>query len=189
VADLAHHTASGMAQVMTDAVRGGAWVLGLCGGYQMLGEDLEDKAGSEGGPERWRGLGLLPVRTIFEPAKLARESAYHSLWPLAGRPLMGYEIHHGRSEATRDALPLVRGGGAEVGCRRGRAVGCYLHGLLADDEWRAAFLNVVREDRGRPRQPVRRAEPLDVRIDRWAQHVRRSLRGDAWARILRAATA
>ncbi len=189
VADLAHHTATGIAQVIDDAVRAGAWVLGLCGGYQMLGDDLEDKARSEGGPERWRGLGLLPVRTIFEPAKLTRESAYQSLWPLAGRPLTGYEIHHGRSEATRDALPLVLDGGAEVGCRRGRAIGCYLHGLLADDEWRAAFLNVVREDRGRPRQPVRRAEPLDVRIDRWAQHLRRSLRDDAWPRILRAATA
>ena len=189
VADLTHHTTSGLSQVIVDAARDGAWVLGLCGGYQMLGEDLEDRARTEGGPPCWRGLGLLPVRTIFEPTKRVQESVFVSLWPIAGRPLSGYEIHHGRSEATGDATPIVLEGGVEIGCRRGRAIGCYLHGLLADDEWRAAFLNVVREDRGYPRQPVRRAEPLDSRIDRWARHVHRSLRGDAWPRILRAATA
>ena len=82
----------------------------------------------------------------------------------------------------------MQGGGAEIGWRDGRALGCYLHGLLADDEWRAAFLNAVRKDRGRPPQPVRAADPLDLRIDRWAQHLRRSLRGDAWARILASVT-
>jgi adenosylcobyric acid synthase len=189
IADLAHHTASGLAQVIVGAARDGAWVLGLCGGYQMLGEDLEDHACTEGGPARWTGLGLLPVRTIFEPTKRVQESTFVSLWPIAGRPLSGYEIHHGRSESTSNADPIALEGGVAIGCRRGRAIGCYLHGLLADDEWRAAFLNVVREDRGYPRQLVRRAESLDSRIDRWARHVHRSLRGDAWPRIMRAATA
>jgi len=189
VADLAHYTASGLSQAIADAAHHGAWVLGLCGGYQMLGEDLEDRARTEGGPARWRGLGLLPVRTVFEPTKRVQESTLLSLWPIAGRPLSGYEIHHGRTEATGSAEPLALEGGAEIGCRHGRAIGCYLHGILADDEWRAAFLNVVREDRRCPRQPVRCAEPLDARIDRWARHVHRSLRGDAWPRILRAATA
>jgi adenosylcobyric acid synthase len=189
VADLAHLTASGVAAAIRDAFDGGTWVLGLCGGYQMLGELLEDEARTEGGPGVWHGLGLLPVRTVFEVTKSTRQRAVQSLWPVAGRPLVGYEIHHGRTEVSGIGAPLVLEGGAEIGYRRGRALGCYLHGLLADDEWRAAFLNLVREDRGRPRRPVSIAEPLDVRIDRWAQHVRRSLRGDAWARILRAATA
>ena len=84
--------------------------------------------------------------------------------------------------------PLLQGAGAEMGWRQGRAVGCYLHGLLADDHWRAAFLNVVREDRGRLFQPARSADPIDLRIDRWAQHLRRSFRGDAWSRLLSTVT-
>ena len=185
-ADLAHFTAAGISEAVEQAFRDGVWVLGLCGGYQMLGERLEDPGRTEGGPAVWQGLGLLPVRTVFEVTKRTRQRTFHSLWPIPGRPLHGYEIHRGRTEATGGATPLVANGGAEIGCHLGRAIGCYLHGLLADDEWRAAFLNVVRDDRGRPRQPARRAEPLDVRIDRWARHVRRSLRGDAWGRILRA---
>ena len=188
IADLLHHTASGFADAVREAARRGAGVIGLCGGYQMLGEQLIDEAGTEGGPGSWPGLGLLPVRTVFESAKRTRQSSFVSAWPIAGRPVAGYEIHHGRSELTGAAELLAHGAGVEIGCRRGRALGTYLHGLLADDEWRAAFFNVVREDRGHPRQAVRCAEPLELRIDRWARHLRRSLRGDAWARILTAAT-
>ena len=185
VADLVQHTASGIAAAIGDAHRGGAWVLGLCGGYQMLGDQLVDDARTEGGPVVWPGLGLLPVRTVFEAAKRTRQSAFQSVWPIEGRPLRGYEIRHGRTEAIGTGAPLVREGGAEIGYRGERVAGCYLHGLLADDEWRAAFLNLARRDRGLACQPARRAEPLEARIDRWARHVQRSLRGDAWTRILR----
>ena len=184
VADLLHHTASGIAEAVREAHARGTWVLGLCGGYQMLGEELEDHGGTEGGPALWRGLGLLPIRTTFQSKKSTRLSTFRSSWPLAGRPLSGYEIHHGHSEATRAGEPLVQGTGAEVGWRHDRAVGCYLHGLLADDTWRAAFLNEIRGERGYPVRPPRRADPLEMRIDRWAQHLRRSLRGEAWTRIL-----
>jgi adenosylcobyric acid synthase len=189
VADLLHHTASGAAQAVREAHARGAWVLGLCGGYQMLGEELEDRGGTEGGPASWPGLGLLPIRTIFEAEKSTRLSVFRSAWPLPGRSLSGYEIHHGCSEATRGGEALVLQAGAEVGWRCNRALGCYLHGLLADDDWRAAFLNAIRRDRGHAPRPVRRADPLDMRIDRWAQHLRRSFRGDAWERIVAAVVA
>ena len=184
VADLVHHTVSGMSQAVFEAYRRGSWVLGLCGGYQMLGEQLDDRAGTEGGPRSWPGLGLLPIRTVFEIEKQTQQSSFLSAWPMAGRQLLGYEIHHGRSEATSGGEPLVFEAGAEVGWRNGRAAGCYLHGLLADDAWRAAFLNAVRGARGRPTQPIRCADPIDLRIDRWAQHLRRSFRTDAWPRLL-----
>ena len=103
---------------------------------------------------------------------------------MAGRPLAGYEIHHGQSRSTGRSDPLLLDAGAELGCRRERAIGCYLHGLLADDEWRAAFLNVVREDHGRAPEPVRIADPVDLRLDRWARHLRRSFRPGAWPRLL-----
>jgi adenosylcobyric acid synthase len=184
IADLLHHTAAGVSQAVCEAHRRGAWVLGLCGGYQMLGEYLEDRGATEGGPRSWPGLGLLPIRTVFETEKSTRRSSFLSAWPMLGRSLSGYEIHHGHSEGTSDGEPLALEAGAEVGWRLGRVVGCYLHGLLADDEWRAAFLNAIRQDRGRPIQPMRRADPIELRIDRWAQHLRRSFRGDAWLRVV-----
>jgi adenosylcobyric acid synthase len=173
-----------MAVAVAEAYAAGCWVLGLCGGYQMLGEHLEDAGGTEGGPKTWPGLGLLPIDTIFESEKRTRQQHCVSAWPLSGRPLAGYEIHHGQTRSTGRSEPLLFDAGAELGCRRDRAVGCYLHGLLADDEWRAAFLNVVREDRGRAAEPVRIADPVDLRLDRWARHLRRSFRGDAWRRLL-----
>jgi len=166
----------------------GRWVLGLCGGYQMLGDQLDDQGGTEGGPGTWPGLGLLPIRTVFEPEKRTQQSRCVSAWPVAGRSLVGYEIHHGRSSATGGGEHLLLGAGTEMGWRQGRVVGCYLHGLLTDDEWRGAFLNAVRKDRGRPLQPVRVADPIDLRIDRWAQHLRRSFRGDTWSRLLSTVT-
>jgi len=184
VADLVHHAASGLCHAVREAHREGAWALGLCGGYQMLGTSLDDRAGTEGGPRSWPGLGLLPIGTVFEPLKRTQQSRCVSAWPVPGRSLVGYEIHHGRSHATGGGEPLVLEAGAEIGWRHDRAVGCYLHGLLADDEWRGAFLNVVRKDRGYCLRSVRVADPIDLRIDRWAQHLRRSFRGDAWARLL-----
>ena len=184
VADVVHHTVSGVSRAVCEAHRGGSWVLGLCGGYQMLGEQLDDRGGTEGGPRSWPGLGLLPIGTVFESEKRTQQNRSVSAWPVLGRSLVGYEIHHGRSRATGGGEPLLLGAGAEMGWRQGRAVGCYLHGLLADNEWRGAFLNVVRKDRGRPLQPVRVADPIDLRIDRWAQHLRRSFRTNAWPRLL-----
>ncbi len=182
VADLAQHASTGMTEAILDAHRRGAWVLGLCGGYQMLGTELMDEGGTEGGPRRWPGLGLLPHRTVFRNTKTTRTGTYRSHWPEPGHGLSGYEIHHGQSDG--DGPSLVEGGGAEVGLCGERAIGCYLHGLLASDGWRAAFLNEVRSDRKLPLLPRSRADALDVRLQRWADHLRGNLRPGAWERIL-----
>jgi len=185
--DLAHLSATGMAGAVLDAHRAGAWVLGLCGGYQMLGETLEDPLGFEGGGARWDGLGLLPLATRFEAAKTTGVRRFTSAWPEPGHALEGYEIHHGRSLA-RGGEPLVAEAGGEVGLAGTRAAGCYLHGLLASDPWRAAFLNRVRRDRGLAEQPCRSADPLELRLRRWAGHLQANLRPGAWERLLEAAT-
>jgi len=188
VGDLAHLTASGMTEALGSAHAGGAWLLGLCGGYQMLGEELLDEAHTEGGPNRWPGLGLLPLRTTFHRTKQTQTQAFLSAWPEPGHPLAGYEIHHGSTETIGfEGEALALGAGPEAGWRLGRAAGSYLHGLLAGDAWRAAFLNDVRRDRGLPPQPVRCADPLELRLQRWADHVRASLRPGAWECLLDAA--
>lgn len=187
VGDLVHLTAAGMAEALRAAAAGGAWLLGLCGGYQMLGCDLRDETGGEGGGPAFPGLGLLPVATAFEPRKVTRQSEAASRWPEAGHALAGYEIHHCRSVLAGPGGEPLAEGGAAVGWRKGRAAGSYLHGLLAADGWRSAFLNQVRRDRGFPPQPPRRAESLEARLDRWAAHLRAHLRPGAWERILRSA--
>jgi adenosylcobyric acid synthase len=187
VGDLVYLTVSGMAEALRASAQRGAWLLGLCGGYQMLGQDLCDPGGGEGGPKVFPGLGLLPITTEFQADKITRRSAALSQWPEAGHSLSGYEIHHGRtSPVEASGEPLARGGAA-VGWRLGRAAGAYLHGLLASDPWRAAFLNRVRADRGFPAQPMRAADPLEARIDRWAAHVKANLRPGTWEMLLAAA--
>jgi adenosylcobyric acid synthase len=184
VGDLVHLTASGMAEALRAAAERGAWFLGLCGGYQMLGRELRDQGGSEGGGKAFPGLGLLPVATDFQERKITRQAEAASLWPEPGHRLAGYEIHHGRTVLLEESGAALAEGGAAIGWRHGRAAGSYLHGLLAADGWRAAFLNQVRRDRGFPAQPARAADPLDSRRDRWAAHLRASLRPGAWERLL-----
>ncbi|MCE1229204.1 MAG: cobyric acid synthase [Firmicutes bacterium] len=186
VGDLVHLTASGMAQALREATAQGAWCLGICGGYQMLGEELVDEARSEGGPERFPGLGLLPVITRFLNEKLTRQSEATSLWPEAGHRLSGYEIHHGRTALRHEWGEPLAEGDAAIGWRRERAAGAYFHGLLADDGWRCAFLNRVRQNRGFAPQPLRTADPLEARLQRWADHLRRSLRPGAWETLRQA---
>ena len=184
VADLQHHTASGVADAITAAVASGSFVLGVCAGYQMLGGELVDPAGTDGPPGTWPGLGLLNVDTTFAADKHLADARFDSAWPRAGHVLAGYEIHRGRTRG--EGAPLVAGAGAEVGVVRDRVVGAYLHGLLASDGWRGDFLAMVRAARGLSSRPTTATDPVDVRIDRWARHVAAALRPGAWERVLAA---
>ncbi|MBN8218199.1 MAG: cobyric acid synthase [Spirochaetes bacterium] len=188
VGDFVHLTASGMAEALRRAAGDGAWILGLCGGYQMLGERLLDPGGTEAGPPDFPGLGLLPIQTRFQGEKITRETTASSRWPSAGHPLHGYEIHHGITALTSEHGEALANGGAELGWRLEKAAGSYLHGLLACDPWRTAYLNAVRADRGFPPLPMQVADSIDIRIQRWAAHVRAQWRPGAWERILEAVT-
>jgi len=183
IADLQQHTSLGLSEALREAHASGAWVLGLCGGYQMIGRELVDPHHTDGEVDRWPGLGLLDVRTTFLPEKALANLTFRSTWPARDLPLTGYEIHHGHTTGVGE--PLVAGAGAEVGVVGPRAVGCYLHGLLREDAWRAAFLNRVRADAGLPEQPISKAEPAEIAIRRWTAHVRDSLRPGAWELLLR----
>lgn len=183
VGDLVHLTSVGLAEAIRQAVQDGVWVMGICGGYQMLGQSLSDPLGSEGGPSQFPGLGLLPLATEFLADKLTCETRACSSWPEVGHQLSGYEIHHGRTVLAGEGGQSLVGDGSTLGWRQGCAVGAYLHGLLASDAWRSSFLNQVRLDRGFPPQAPRVADPLDLRIQRWAAHLKAHLRPGAWERI------
>jgi len=177
IGDLVQLTASGMTEQLRVAHERGTWLLGLCGGYQMLGGVLSDRIASEGGPSAWNGLGVLPIETDFRPNKVTTESQFESVWPAANHRIEGYEIHHGQTSLTANlGEPIALGFGPELGWRSGSAVGAYLHGLLANDAWRNCFLNVVRQSQGMAELPRHDMAPIEQRIERWTEHVRQSLR-------------
>ncbi len=120
--------------------RGGA-LIGICGGFQMLGEDIADPDGIEGEAGHSPGLGLLAFRTVLGPAKRLAEVAGVNL--LDQTPVRGYEMHLGESCGPALAHPLHRlaDGRAEGAASLDRRVfGTYLHGMFADDAARAGWL-------------------------------------------------
>ncbi|HWL67243.1 MAG TPA: cobyric acid synthase [Geminicoccus sp.] len=140
IADLAFLRRQGWDIDILAHVRRGGHVLGICGGFQMLGHTVADPLGIEGPPQTVPGLGLLDVHTVFDRAKTVREVRATDLD--GGLALAGYEIHSGRTEGPGLARPLVRIEGRPDGAvsADGQVAGCYLHGLLANDGWRANYL-------------------------------------------------
>ena len=117
---------------------GGGAVLGICGGFQMLGQEVSDPAGIEGERgARMDGLGLLDVHTTFVADKVLGRPTGHAL----GAPVSGYEIHHGRVAVAGDEEFLA-------GARRGPVFGTMWHGCLEGDEFRAAWLDTVADTVG-----------------------------------------
>ena len=120
--------------------RAGGRVLGLCGGYQMLGKRIEDPAGTDGAAGGGEGLGLLDVETRMRPDKTVHRST--GTCARSGLPVDGYEIHCGDTRGPDGARPMFDLGGRPDGARsaNGRIEGTYLHGLFASDRFRAAYL-------------------------------------------------
>ncbi|MBF0626538.1 MAG: cobyric acid synthase, partial [Magnetococcales bacterium] len=129
-ADLAWLRSLGWEAAILRHLRYGGRVLGICGGFQMLGQELDDGNGVEGPPGRDPGLGLLPMTTHFEGQKILENRHGTLVWDAA--PVQGYEIHMGRSRGSALERPLLHLEGAPHGAIAddGRVAGCYLHGLL-----------------------------------------------------------
>lgn len=124
--------------------RRGGRVLGLCGGYQMMGRTIADPEGIEGPPGTDEGLGLLDVETIMVPDKrLTRVEGRHIA---TGAAVSGYEIHIGRTTGLDCSRPWLEMSNGPEGATSpdGRAAGAYVHGVFSDDAFRNAFLGTFR---------------------------------------------
>ncbi len=121
-------------------MRRGGRVLGICGGYQMLGNMVSDPDGIEGPRGDTPGLGLLNVKTVMTGDK--RLTEVEAIHQVTGQPISGYEIHIGRTDGPDCARPFAMMEGRAEGAMSadGRAVGSYLHGMFRDDGFRAAWL-------------------------------------------------
>ncbi|SCY81086.1 cobyric acid synthase [Paracoccus tibetensis] len=161
--DLAFLRAQGWDIDLAAHHRRGGHVLGICGGFQMLGRRIEDPSGADGVTGGAEGLGLLDVTTVMAPDKRLERIAGTAL----GQPVTGYEIHMGRTAGPDCARPfahLPQPDGAIS--PNGRVTGSYLHGLFAGDAFRAAFLARL----GAPSQPGFEAG-VEAALDDLAGHL------------------
>jgi adenosylcobyric acid synthase len=138
IADLAFFRAQGWDIDLTAHIRRGGYVVGICGGYQMLGRKIHDPEGLEGAPASVDGLGHLDIETTMQPRKhLALTPATYL--PTGDR-LEGYEIHLGDTTGPDCTNAWLSVHGQPAGAARGRVRGCYLHGLFSADGFRRAVL-------------------------------------------------
>ena len=186
ISDLQWLRETGLAQEVLRCAAQGIPVMGICGGYQMLGEWISDPSGAEGGGTV-RGLGLLPCETVFAEEKRQTQvtgrfcdvSGWFSY--LAGAALYGYEIHHGMTET--DGVPLTTCGGTV----RENVCGCYVHGVFDSAEVSGRLVKKLLSQKGISfRGGIDRAAYKEQQFDILAQAVRESLDMAQVYRILKA---
>lgn len=156
IADLVALQRSGLAEEIQNYAIAGGTVLGICGGFQMMGKMLADPEGVEGQEGRYKGLDLLPIKTVITGQKVARQRQVTSNFPQSGLPVLGYEIHQGRSHLAENELeangatysPLFDDRNLGLVDSTQSLWGTYLHGLFDNGAWRRAWLNRLRQQRG-----------------------------------------
>lgn len=143
VADVRFLRTSGLADWIVQCRRRGTVVMGICGGYQMLGRKILDPHGIESDERETEGLGLFDHVTTFEKDKVTRRVS--GVDARYGHPIQGYEIHVGRTERPPAPPLLILSDGREEGVRLDRLLGTYVHGVFENAAFRRAVLNEVRE--------------------------------------------
>ncbi|OUQ51140.1 cobyric acid synthase [Lachnoclostridium sp. An118] len=154
----------------------GVPVFGICGGYQMMGEELEDPCGVEAGGSM-RGMGLLPMRTVFGRSKVTTRTEgqteqLEGFWKaLSGRSYEGYEIHMGDTETSPELAEvqvMARRGDRVLGICRGNAAGTYIHGIFDSREMSDAILEKLAAAKGITLEAV--GEGTDFRTYKESQY-------------------
>jgi adenosylcobyric acid synthase len=171
IADLAHFRAQGWDIDLAAHIRRGGHVLGICGGYQMLGQTIADPDGIEGPARSVAGLGHLDVATVMQPHK--RLALSQAVYLASGDAVSGYEIHMGATtgpDCARAWLSLD-GRGEGAASPNGRIMGCYLHGLFSADAFRSAFFAQL----GKPVAAYGYDAQVEKTLDALADHLEQHL--------------
>lgn len=151
--DLMELRRNGCAQAIQRAHREGKTVVGICGGYQMLGQTVEDPDGIEGNITRLPGLGLLPIQTKMTPEKTTRQVTFQ----FDGQPCQGYEIHQGVSDTDQAII------------QADHCIGTYIHGFLDN----APVIEYLLKDKTVSRTSLKSySEFKEEQYDKLADHVR-----------------
>jgi adenosylcobyric acid synthase len=199
IADLVWLRTAGLAEAVCEQSRRGAAVVGVCGGYQMLGRVIRDPHGVESTTGDVMGLGLLPLETTFAADKATFRVRARVLggpgWlgGAVGQEVDGYEIHMGRSAGGRPWLDITRRNGQPTGLPDGaasddgRVWGCYLHGLFANNGLRRAWLDSLRRDGAAPTTTTGGGASLEESLGRLADAVEAALDMERLEAIIREA--
>jgi adenosylcobyric acid synthase len=184
LADLAMLRAEGWdIDILAHRRRGGA-LLGICGGYQMLGKRVSDPQGIEGDAGSADGLGLLDLKTELTGDKTLTEATGEEL--ASGAPVKGYRMHIGHTIGAELGKPMLKLDDGPDGAVSpdGRVMGCYLHGLFAADGFRHAFLSRLKQ---RPVSGIVYEEAVDTTLDALAAHLETHLDLDRMLEVARVA--
>ena len=186
ISDLNYLLNSGLADAIRQLAEIGTEIVGICGGYQLLGEKIADPHAIESSGEICQGLGLLAMKTTLQPEKITTHCQATHL--PSKEPLQGYEIHHGTSIGSNLKAMIQREDGMVIGsCMAGREQiwGTYLHGIFDADRFRRWFLDRLRQRKGwQVIGTVQSPYNLEPALDRLADHVRSSLDMDKIYQVL-----
>ncbi len=171
IADLEFFRAQGWDIDLTAHIRRGGHVLGICGGYQMLGRKIHDPNGLEGTPVSVDGLGHLDVETTMQPRK--QLSLTSATYLPTGDALEGYEIHLGNTSGPDCGNAWLSIQGLPAGAARGRVRGCYLHGLFSSDGFRQTIFAEMGAETG-----INYEDMVETTLDALAQHMEQHLKID-----------
>ena len=153
-------------------LRRGGWLVGICGGYQMLGHAISDPQGIEGAVGESSGLGLLDLVTELQGDKtLTKAEGFETLSKAA---VFGYEMHVGMTTGQALATPWLQLNGCADGVISddGKIMGCYLHGVFAADEFRHTFLSRIRQ---RHHSGLAYESEVNRILDQFADHLEQHL--------------
>ncbi|MEH7178367.1 cobyric acid synthase [Neobacillus vireti] len=183
----------GLDLLISSHIQKGGYIIGICGGYQILCEEIIDEAGSDTGIKNnhEKGLGYIPGRTIFHQRKdtLRVTGEYHEDTGLqANVQVEGYEIHLGKTVLHQSGCSFLRlGNGAGEGyfSKKGQIIGTYLHHLFHNDHWRTQWLNLIRKSKGLPTKEVKSINDFkDKKYDDIASQMKAHLNYDRLKEII-----
>ncbi len=153
---------SGLAEDLRYYANNNGNIFGICGGLQMLGTTLEDPFLKEGSKsiktKSFKGIGLLPLKTIFHKNKITRQINSESIWPCK-TVTSGFEIHNGvteldKSQNTSKIKPIFKNldlGWYKENIEGGTIAGTYIHGIFENDDWRDQYINLIRKNKNLPK--------------------------------------
>lgn len=184
IGDLTFMQKTGMVAAIQKLAETGSEIVGICGGYMMLGTSIEDPHGIESDHKTMAGLSLIDVKTVLDQDKtLTRKNGTHLL---SGQPVVGYEIHHGITSSPEDALfSYDDGSSCGITASGNKIWGCYLHGIFDSDLYRRWFIDSARQRKKIPDYTgALHSYNLEPAFDRLADTVREGLDMDKVYQLL-----
>jgi adenosylcobyric acid synthase len=191
ISDLLYLKKSGLIQQIKEAYKAGTMIIGICGGYQMLGRRIEDPYGVEGVERSAEGIGLLNTITVFELHKSTYQVKAKALSIPFGREceVKGYEIHMGKTSLLSDVTPAfeivervgrdkIFGMEAKDGAvsKDGLVFGTYIHGIFENDDFRSELIKFLRRRKRRGGEGIHVFVDREKEFDKLALLVRENLR-------------